>query len=223
MRNIRVSRMLQLSFVLMGLCQARRDHPPGDPSASQESGEVPVSQLKMLSLGLAHLLKGVEENAGKLEQQGERVATELDGATRSLESLRKQSLQTGRTHRQVRKDLQVMSARGDRMRRAVRDLQKGMEELETEQEAMQQQMNRILQGVKSLTEPRSEGRRQLNIRAMKVIVDKQSRRLASLTSEVSARDRMIDRRLKHIENLEKQVSENLPAVLQADCDTNCVQ
>lgn len=61
-----------------------------------------------------------------------------------------------------------MSARGDRLRRAVRDLQKGMEELETEQEAMRQQMNRILQGVKSLSEPRSEGRRQLNIRAMKV-------------------------------------------------------
>lgn len=104
MTNMRVSRILQLSLVLMGLCQARRDPPLGDPSASQESGEVPVSQLKMLSLGLAHLLKGVEENTGKLEQQGERVAAELDGATRSLESLRKQSLQTGRTHRQVRRN-----------------------------------------------------------------------------------------------------------------------
>lgn len=94
--------MLQLSFMLVGLCQGRP--PPGDPSTSQEAGEVPVSQLKMLSLGLAHLLHGVEENAGQLEQQGEQVMAELDGATRSLESLRKKSFQTGRTHRQVRRN-----------------------------------------------------------------------------------------------------------------------
>lgn len=61
-----------------------------------------------------------------------------------------------------------MSARGDRLQRAVKDLQKELVELETEQDAMQQQMNRILQGVKNLTELRSEGRRQLDISAMKV-------------------------------------------------------
>lgn len=36
-------------------------------------------------------------------------------------------------------------------------------------------------------------------------MDKQARQLASLTSEVSARDRLINRRLQHIEQLEKQV------------------
>lgn len=36
-------------------------------------------------------------------------------------------------------------------------------------------------------------------------MDKQAQRLASLTSEVSARDRLINRRLQHIERLEKQV------------------
>lgn len=94
--------MLQLSVLLVGLCQAHPTPPPGDPPTSQEVGEVPTSQLRMLSLGLAHLLQGVEENAKRLEQQGEQVAAELDGATKSLESLRKQSLQVGRTHRQVR-------------------------------------------------------------------------------------------------------------------------
>lgn len=61
-----------------------------------------MSHLRMLSLGLAHLLKGVEENAKQLEQQEERVAAELERATKSIESLHKRSLLTGWTHRQVR-------------------------------------------------------------------------------------------------------------------------
>ncbi len=95
--------MLQLSVLLVGLCQAHRAPPPGDPSTSQGAGGVPVSQLRMLSLGLAHLVRGVEENAKRLEQQGEQVATELDGAIKSLEGLHKLSLQAGRAHRQVSK------------------------------------------------------------------------------------------------------------------------
>lgn len=62
-----------------------------------------MSQLRMLSLGLAHLVHGVMENAGQMEQQAEQVLAELNQATESLESLRKRSLQTGRTHKQVRK------------------------------------------------------------------------------------------------------------------------
>lgn len=61
-----------------------------------------MSQLRMLSLGLAHLLHGVAENAKQMEQQGQQVSAELNGAAKSLESLRKQSLQAGRTHKQVR-------------------------------------------------------------------------------------------------------------------------
>lgn len=102
-----MSRVLHLSVLLVGLCQAHRAPPPGDPSTSQEVGEVPVAQLRMLSLGLAHLLQGVEENAERLERQGEQVAAELDGAMKSLESLLKQSSQAGRTHRQVRRNYQV--------------------------------------------------------------------------------------------------------------------
>lgn len=198
--------MLQLSALLVGLCQARRAPPPGDSSASQEAGEVPVSHMRMLSLGLGHLLQGVEENVERLEQQGEAVAAELDGDTKSLESLSKQSFQTGRTHRQVRKDLQILSAKRDRLWRAVRDLQRELEDLETEQGAMQDQMNRILQRLKSLTEPRTGGQTQLDISSVKVVMEKQARRIATLTSEVSARERMINRRLQHIEHLEKQLS-----------------
>ncbi|XP_073334464.1 uncharacterized protein [Pagrus major] len=203
---MRVSWVLQLSVLLVGLCQAHRAPPSDDPSTSQEAGEVPVAQLRMLSLGLAHLLQGVEENAERLEKQGEQVAAELDGATKSLESLHKQSSQAGRTHRQVRKDLQIMNARGDRLWRAARDLQKGLEDLETEQGATQQRMNRIVQKVKSLTEPRTGGQTQLDVSSMKVIMDKQARRLASLNSLVSAQDGLIDRRLQYIEHLEKRVS-----------------
>ncbi|XP_036972940.1 uncharacterized protein LOC119029871 isoform X2 [Acanthopagrus latus] len=192
---MRVSRVLHLSVLLVGLCQAHRAPPPGDPSTSQEVGEVPVAQLRMLSLGLAHLLQGVEENAERLERQGEQVAAELDGAMKSLESLLKQSSQAGRTHRQVRK-----AARGDRLWRAARDLQKGLEDLEAEQGVTQQRMNRIVQKVRSLTEPRTAGQTQLHVSSMK------ARRLASLTSLVSAQDRLLDRRLQYIDHLEKQVS-----------------
>lgn len=69
---------------------------------------------------------------------------------------------------QVRKDLQILSARVDRMWRLARDLQKGLEDLETEQGAMQHRMNRILQRVKSLRELRSGGQTQLDISSVKV-------------------------------------------------------
>ncbi|XP_040915292.1 uncharacterized protein LOC121195721 isoform X1 [Toxotes jaculatrix] len=211
--SMRVSRVLQVSTLLLVLFQVHHALPTDDASTSQEAGMVPVSQLRMLSLGLAHLLHGVEENAEQLEQQGEQVAADLDGATRSLESLHKRSLQTGRTHRQcavlqVRKDLQMVSARGDRQWRVVKELQKGLEDLETEQKSMQCRMNRILQTVKSLTEPRSRGQSQLDISSIKVIMDKQAKRLSSLTSKVSAQDRLINRRLQRIEHLEKLLSQH---------------
>lgn len=41
---------------------------------------------------------------------------------------------------------------------------------------------------------------------LQLLVEKQARRLTALTSEVSARGRLIDERLKHIDHLEKQVS-----------------
>ncbi|XP_045923213.1 uncharacterized protein LOC123981973 isoform X2 [Micropterus dolomieu] len=212
--SMRVSRVLPLSVLLVGLCQAHCAPSTGVPSTAGE--------VKMLSLGLAHLLQAVGENRERLEQQGEQVAAELDRSTKSLESFRKQSLQAGRTHKQVRKDLQILSARGDRLWRAARDLQKGLADLETEQGAMQHRMDWILQRVRSLTELRTGPQTQLEISAMKVIIDKQAERLASLTAEVSGRDRMIDRRLQHIDHLEKQVSDSLPAALRAEPDSDCV-
>ncbi|XP_071322860.1 uncharacterized protein [Trachinotus anak] len=220
--SMRVSRVLQLSVLLVGLCQAHHVLSTDDASTSQEAGKVPVSQLRMLSLGLAHLLHGVEKNAEQLEQQGEQVAAELDGATRSLESLHKQGLQAGRTRRQVRRDLQILSARGDRLWTAVKELQRGLEDLESDQRAMEQRMNQILQRVKSLTEPRSGDQNQLGVGFMKVLMGKQAQQLATLTSVVSAQDRLIDRRLQRIEHLEKQVSDSVPAAPRADSDSNCV-
>ncbi|KAM6975676.1 uncharacterized protein LKV04_014991 [Tautogolabrus adspersus] len=205
-RTMMVSPVLLLLVVLLvGLCQT---HPASTHSTSPASGVVPVAQVRMLSLGLTHLLQGVEENAKRLEQQGEQVEAELDGVTKSVESLRKQSLQAGRTRRQARKDLQILRARGDQLWRAVKDLQKGMEDLQMEQGAMQQRMSQILQRVKSLSEPRPGGQTQLDMGSVKVFMDKQARQLASLTSAVSAQERMIDRRQKHIDHLEKQVSKS---------------
>jgi hypothetical protein len=57
----------------------------------------------MLSVGLGRLLRGVEDNAQRLEGQGRRMAVEVEQAYQALESLRKQSFLAGRTHRQVRK------------------------------------------------------------------------------------------------------------------------
>lgn len=68
----------------------------------------------------------------------------------------------------MRKDLQILSARGDRLWRAVRDLQKGLEDLETEQGATQLRMNQILRRVKSLVEPSAGIHTQLDVNALKV-------------------------------------------------------
>lgn len=68
----------------------------------------------------------------------------------------------------MRKDLQILSARGDGLWRAVRDLQKGLEDLETEQGATQLRMNQILQRVKSLVEPSAAFQTQLDVNALKV-------------------------------------------------------
>ncbi|XP_026196134.1 uncharacterized protein LOC113148604 [Anabas testudineus] len=220
---MKASLVLQLSSLLVGLCQAHRDPPPHSASTSKQTGGVPVSQLRMLSLGLAHLLHGVAENAEQMERQGEQVSAELDGATRSLERLREHGLQAGRTHKQVRKDLQILSAKGDRLQRAVTDLKKGLEDLETEQGAMQTWMSWIHQKVKSLSEPLSGGHAQINVSSVKDIIDKQAQQLASLTSEVSARDRLINRRLQHIEQLEKQVSESHLPAQSAVSDSDCVR
>ncbi|XP_029986237.1 uncharacterized protein LOC115416564 [Sphaeramia orbicularis] len=180
----------------------------------QDPSQVPVSQLRTLSLGLAHLLQGVDENARRLERQGQRAAMELEGVATGLENLRKQNVQRGRTHRQVRKELQVHVAQGDWLWRTVRDLQRLLQDLETEQDAMQTRLDRILQEVTSLTQNGSTGR--IDHGAVKLIMDKQARRLASLTSEVSARDRLINRRRQLIEHLEKQVCDVHPVVFRSD-------
>lgn len=69
---------------------------------------------------------------------------------------------------QVRRDLQIQSAQGDRLWVAVTELQRGLEDLETEQATMQQRMNQILQRVKSLTESWSGGQTQLDVSFIKV-------------------------------------------------------
>ncbi|KAM6902381.1 uncharacterized protein FYW49_016010 isoform 2-T2 [Xenentodon cancila] len=158
----------------------------------------------MLTLGLTHLLQGVEENVQWLEREGGLVGAELDGVTKSLESLHKQSIQTGRSHRQVRKGLQIHTARSDGLWKAVRDLQKELEDLQAEQGVMQQQMNRITWNVKSLMALRPGVQTPTETSFMKVLIDKQAHRLANLTSEVSEQERVINRRLRQIQHLEKK-------------------
>lgn len=77
----------------------------------------------------------------------------------------------------MRSDLQILSARGDRLWTAVKELQKGLEDLETEQTTMQQRMNQILQRVKSLSKSWSGGQTQLDVGFMKV---RENKRDASL-------------------------------------------
>ncbi|CAB1455453.1 unnamed protein product [Pleuronectes platessa] len=185
--------------------------------------------MRMLSLGLAHLLHGVEENAGQLERAGGQAAAELDGVIRTVETLHKQSLQAGRTHRQARKDLQILSARGDRLWRTVKELQKLLEDVETDQRTEQHRLDRVLRRVRGLTGPGPGpgARVQPDVSSMKDIVDKQTRRLAGLTSVVSARDKLIDRRLQRIEHLEKharnlRASDSVPAAPRPDSDSDRV-
>ncbi|KAF3848784.1 hypothetical protein F7725_015281, partial [Dissostichus mawsoni] len=146
---MRVTRVLQLSVLLLGLCQAQRAPPP---STSEEAGGVPVSQVRMLALGLAHLLQGVEENARQLEQRGAGGGRAGRGHEEPGEPQEAES--KGRTESQAGEEGPAdPEGPGDRLWKAARDLQKVLEDVETEQGTMQQRINRVLQRIKSLTEP----------------------------------------------------------------------
>lgn len=129
-----------------------------EDSRSQEAaGVVPPSHIWMLSLGLARLIRGVEENAQHLERQGEQVSAQLFSSAKSLENIHEQNLRTGRTQRQVRKDLQKLNAQGDRLWRTVRELKKELEDMETAQRIIWSRTELIVQSVKRLMELRSTG------------------------------------------------------------------
>ncbi|XP_059906108.1 uncharacterized protein LOC132456002 [Gadus macrocephalus] len=167
--------------------------------------QVPDAHLKMLSVGLGRLLRGVGDNAQRLEGQGRRMAVEVEQASQALESLRKQSFLAGRTHRQARKNLQLMSARGDQLEGVVQELQKGLGLVVEDQGILEHRMAQVLQKLRAASDPQRNTQPQPNTSQMKVTVDNQARRLASLASEVNARDKMINRRLRSIEDLEKQL------------------
>lgn len=57
----------------------------------------------------------------------------------------------------MRKNLQILSARGDRLWRAVRDLQTELDDLEAEQGATRYRMDQILQRLRSMAEPSLTG------------------------------------------------------------------
>ncbi|XP_024252612.1 uncharacterized protein LOC112230566 [Oncorhynchus tshawytscha] len=202
---MRVSRVLQLSICLVGLSLAWCSPPPGKPSI-EGGGQVPVGQIQVLSVGLLQLLQGVRESAWRMERQGDQVSEELMGDTQVVERLREQGVQVGRTHRQVTKNLQMMTAQSDRLENAAQDMQLGLETLLAEQGALELRMCRVLERVQSITKPVLRMEKQLNMNLMKVIVDTQSRRLADLALEVMTRDRLIDKHLQHIVDLEEQAS-----------------
>lgn len=97
-----ISCALQLSLLMSAGCVAHCASSPGDPSPSQDPGEVPASHLRTLSLSLAHMLQRVEENTKEMEHEEQQMVKELDLVTMNLESLREHSIQTERAHRQVR-------------------------------------------------------------------------------------------------------------------------
>ncbi|KAJ3605494.1 hypothetical protein NHX12_027540 [Muraenolepis orangiensis] len=242
------SRLLQLCLSLLlspggAAHQAPPMPPPGVSGAEQQQQQggppptPPDPNLKMLSLGLAKLLREVEDNARRLERQGERVALEVAEACRALDSLREHSFQAGRTHRQV-----------DRLERGVQDLGLGIggRLMATgDQELLEEHgVARILRKLAMLTDapPGRGGERpapsrpapsrpaplrpapsRLHVSQMKVAAEQQARRLASLEAQVIARDQMIDRHLRSIERLEKQLydrSEGTPSVTQKKMSTS---
>ncbi|KAM9438372.1 uncharacterized protein ACWYII_015877 isoform 2-T2 [Salvelinus alpinus] len=163
---MRVSRVLQLSICLVGLSLAWRSPPPGKPSI-EGGGQVPVGQIQVLSVGLLQLLQGVQESAWRMERQGDQVSEELMGDTQAVERLREQGVQIGRTHRQVTKNLQMMTAQSDRLENAAQDVQLGLETLLAEQGALELRMCRVLERVQSITKPVLRMEKQLNMNLMK--------------------------------------------------------
>lgn len=199
------SGVLQLWVFLVGLWQqAHCATLPGRPSAPPEGAGVPVPHLRMLSLGLDHLLKGVEGHSRTLEKRGQQGAQELEQAAKHLEELSKQSLQTGRTHRQVRKEQQVQRAGGDRLWRTISDLQVGLDELKSEQGAMRQRMSQIFHRASGLADLRSA---EPSLRTLRPKVEEVKQRLAALSALLSAERRLLKERRRDIDALEKEVSQ----------------
>jgi len=98
-----INHLLQLYLLPLVLRTAHQAPVMLPPAVAVGVGQtqVPASHLKMLSLGLVKLLGEVEDNAQRLERQGQRVALEVEKACKALESLHEQSFQAGRNHRQV--------------------------------------------------------------------------------------------------------------------------
>lgn len=93
---------LPLSLLMSAVCAPHCASSLADPSPSQDPGEVPASHLRALSLSLAHVRQGLEENIKEMEHEEQQLVKELDLVTMSLERLREDSIQTAQAHRQVR-------------------------------------------------------------------------------------------------------------------------
>ncbi|KAG9354039.1 hypothetical protein JZ751_012163 [Albula glossodonta] len=187
--NMRVRCVLQLCLCLNGLSAARPAHPT--------HGLVPATQVDVLSRGLLHLLTGVEENDRYLETQGRQMSQELRRHARQLSQLRRRMGLVDKCWAEVRKELQVLAARGEGLQRGARKLQ----DL-TNRDTMKHRLNRIQEIVQVLTAPGLAEDRPINITLLQTVMEAQSKRLAALTLEVMVQDGLVKQQDQRLAKLQ---------------------
>ncbi|KAL6472821.1 hypothetical protein MHYP_G00190090 [Metynnis hypsauchen] len=202
---MKLQHLLWLIF-LFGPCMGGRFHRTY-ASNSEGSRHPETSQLELLSLGQKQLLSDLDESARDLIMQDSRVALELDRQIQALEEVRRRGKKVRRMNAQVKADLQLLTARGERLQTAAWRLRDELGALKASQDGAVQQIKKVLAIVLQLSGSAPKAHSPVNITQLKEMMDSQSRRLSKLSLELTTHDELMVKRQKDIIDLEQQVSD----------------
>ncbi|XP_036451282.1 uncharacterized protein LOC118824923 [Colossoma macropomum] len=196
--------LLWLIF-LFGPCMAGHFHRT-NATTSEGHRHLEPSQLELLSLGQKQLLSDLDESTGRLVRQDSVVSVELDRQMQALEEVRRRGKKVGRMKAQVKADLQLLTARGERLQTAAWRLRDELGALKTSQNGAVQRIKKVLAIVLLLSGSAAKAHSPVNIAQLKEMMDSQSRRLSKLSLELTTHDELMVKRQKEITDLEQQVS-----------------
>ncbi|KAI4882729.1 hypothetical protein NFI96_028529 [Prochilodus magdalenae] len=194
-----------LWIVLSGSCTTRSFH---RTKASQGRRHPEASQLELLSMGQKQLLSDLHMNVDHLVKQDSLLGLELDRHMQALEEIRRAGKKVRRVNVQVRADLQLLTARGERLQTAAWRLRNELGALNASRDVSVERIRKVLAIVLMLSGSASQAHSPVNITRLKEMLDSQSRRLSDLSLELTTQDELMVKRQKDITDLELQVIMN---------------
>ncbi|XP_072515323.1 uncharacterized protein [Salminus brasiliensis] len=206
-KAMKLQHLLWITIFMPGPCMAGNVNRTGARTSSKVHPHPETSQLELLSLGQKQLFSDLGESARQLAEQDSLVALELAKQMRALKEIRRRRKEVVRAGTQVRADLQLFTARGERLQTAAWRLRNELGALKASQDGAVGRMRKILAIVLLLSGSASQTHSPVNITQLKTMVDSQSRRLSSLSMELTNQDEVMEERQKVIADLEEQVSD----------------